>query len=60
MVSKLIEKMINDGDPSAEDAETIIQNVAMVTVEGAIHRLYLLFMFHCFRISLAASDTVRS
>lgn len=49
MVSQLITKMVGDGDdPSSEEAETIIKNVATVTVEGMLawhtssiaHRLY--------------------
>ncbi|PIL24686.1 cytochrome P450 [Ganoderma sinense ZZ0214-1] len=41
MVSQLIARMIGGGDdPSAEDAETIIQNVAMVAVEAASDTMF--------------------
>ena len=61
MVSQLIAKMVGDGDdPSAEEAETIIKNVATVTVEGAfrtcIHRSLLTWTI----LYLGGADTVHS
>ena len=60
MVGQLIGKMVCDDDGSfAKEAETIIQNVAMVAVEGVLHStVHALFGSHRFWIPLAASDTV--
>ena len=63
MVRQLIERMIGDSDgPSTKEAETVIKNVATVTVEGMSRSLchaipgYLsLLMLHSIT---GASDTV--
>ena len=62
MVSQLIAKMVEDGDDSsAEDAETVIQNVAMVAVEGMrwYTRIPVVHVSSLLNIP-AASDTVQS